>query len=73
MKCIKLSYSELNFLQIIQWTHLCLFQKWSNGGSKDLPFLKYINVPKWESRFTLGPNAAENTNFYEKMFQIKVI
>ncbi len=46
------------------------------NGLQILPFLKYYNVLEWESRFTLGLNAAENIDylkisFKQKLFRIK--
>ncbi len=38
-----------------------------------LPSLKYNNVPKRESRFTLGLDAAKNTRYIKKMLQIKLL
>ncbi len=38
-----------------------------------LTCLKYYNVLKWESRFTLGLNAAKNTDYIKKTLQIKVV
>ncbi len=37
-------------------------------GSKDLTILKCYNTPEWESKFTLGLNAAKNTDYIEKWF-----
>ncbi len=36
------------------------------GGSKDCYLLKYYNVQKWGSRFTLEMDAAENTHYIKK-------
>ncbi len=33
-----------------------------------LPCLKYYNVMKQKSRFTLGPNPAKNTDYMKKDF-----
>ncbi len=41
------------------------------GGSKDCHLLKYYNVRKWESRFTLGLDAAENTHYIQKCFKCR--
>ncbi len=39
----------------------------SEGGwLQRLPFLKYYNVLAWEGRFTLGLNAAKNTDLQRK-------
>ncbi len=39
------------------------------SGLQRLIFLKYCNVPKWESRFNLGLNTAENTDCIKKHFK----
>ncbi len=41
-------------------------------GSKDLPFLRYYDGHKWESRFTLALNAAKNIDYTEKCFKQKL-
>ncbi len=38
-----------------------------------LPSLKYYNVLKWESKFTLRLNSAQNKHYFKKMLQIKVV
>ncbi len=40
--------------------------------SKDVPCLKYYNTLEWESRFTLGLNAAKNVDYIEKWFKQKL-
>ncbi len=39
------------------------------GDSKDCYLLKYYNVQKWGSRFTLGLDTAENTHYIQKCFK----
>ncbi len=40
---------------------------WSGArGHQRLPTLKYYNLLKWESRFTLGINIVKNTNYIRK-------
>ncbi len=63
------SCSELNFLQKTQWTHISIFPRSGARGAKHLPFLKYIDVLEWKSRFTLGLNAAKSTDCIEKFFK----
>ncbi len=36
--------------------------------AQNVQFLKYHNVEKWKSRFTLGLDAAENTHRIKKRF-----
>ncbi len=38
-------------------------------GLQRLPCSKYYNVLKWESRFTLGHNAAKNMDYMKKCFK----
>ncbi len=38
-----------------------------------LTCLKYYNEMKWESRFTLGLNAAKNTDYIKKHFKEKLL
>ncbi len=42
-----------------------------SGSSKNVMCLKCYNTPKWESRFTLGLNAAKNIDYNEKWFKQK--
>ncbi len=39
------------------------------GGLERYPFLKYYNVEKWKSRFTLGLDATKNTHHIKKGFK----
>ncbi len=46
--------------------YVCLSQGWSQGARKiDM----FEIVLKWEIRFTLGLNAAKNTDYYKKCFK----
>ncbi len=61
----------LNWVQKCQGAYVYLSQE----GSKvfqELPFLKYYNVSKWESRFTLELNAAKNKHYIQKCFKLKL-
>ncbi len=49
-------------------SYVYLPQKWSQGAPK-IACLKYYNVLEWESRFTLGLNAAKNTDYIKKCFE----
>ncbi len=40
-------------------------------GFQRLPYLKYYNVLKQESRFTLGLDAAKIIDYIEKCFKLK--
>ncbi len=42
-------------------------------GLKRLPYLKYYNVLKRENGLTLRLNAAKNSAYMKKKFQIKVV
>ncbi len=50
---------ELNFLHKTQWNHMSLSSRSGARGLERLPWLKYYNVMKWESRFTLRLNTAQ--------------
>ncbi len=53
-------------------THVCL--SWSGArGLEKLPCFKYYNVAKWENRLTSGLNAAQNTDYVEKSFKLKLL
>ncbi len=43
------------------------------GAPKIDMFEVYYNVLKWKCRFTLGLNAAKNTEFIKKMLHIKIV
>ncbi len=48
----------------------CLFHPQSGArGCKDRHLLKYYNVQKRGSRFTLGPDVAKNTHYVQKCFK----
>ncbi len=62
----------LNFVQKSKWVHMSISPK---RGVKDLQRLisfKCYKVLKWESRFTLGLNAAKNTDYIKKSFKEKL-
>ncbi len=53
---------------------ICLYPCQSGvRGLQRLPYLKYFNVQKWESRFTLGLGAAKITHYIQKKLQIKAV
>ncbi len=60
---------DLNFLQNSHWAHVYINPPSQSGarGRERLACLKYDNVWKHENRLTLGLNAAENTNYMEKI------
>ncbi len=66
------SCPKLNFLQKAQWKHIFIYPGVELWSFKDVPCLKYYNTLKWESRFTLGPNAAKNIDYIEKWFKWKL-
>ncbi len=41
------------------------------GGLERYASLKYYNVEKWESRFTLGLDTAKSNASHQKKFQIR--
>ncbi len=58
--------------------HISISPRSGARGLQKLSFLKYYNVLEWESGFTLGLNAAENTDYIkmslrEKLFRIKFL
>ncbi len=50
---------ELNFLQKTQQVHMSIFPRSRARGVGRLPYFKYYNVLKWESRFTIGVSTAK--------------
>ncbi len=58
-----------------RWMHISISLRSRARWLQILPFLKYFNVLEWESRFTLGLNAAKNTDYikksFKKLFKIK--
>ncbi len=46
-------------MQKSEWTHLSISLRSGARWLEGLPSLKYYNVQKWESRFSLGLNAAK--------------
>ncbi len=66
------SYLELNSLQKSQWTHVSISPWGGARGLERLIQLKY-NVQKCQIIFTSELNAAKNTDFKEKMLQVKVV
>ncbi len=59
----------LNSLQISQWAHMSVSPLSGARGTKDCHLLKYFNVQKWGSRFTLGLHAFKNTHCIQKCFK----
>ncbi len=61
----------LNFVKkkkkVIGCTCLSLLER--ELGAPKIDILKYYNVRKQESRFTLGLDDAKNTHFIQKWFQ----
>ncbi len=49
--------------------HVYLSQEWRARALQRLPYLKHNNVPKWRSRFALGPNAVKNNNYIVERFE----
>ncbi len=64
--------AELNFLQKTQWTHISISPRTGARASKDCHFLNIINVLEWESRLTLGLNAAKSTDCIKKCSKQKL-
>ncbi len=51
-----------------------VYHPWRGATSlQRLAFLKYYNVQERQSKLTLGPNVAENTSDFKKLFKIKVV
>ncbi len=76
------SYAKIFQIKVVQ--HWILYKKFSGqiylspprvelGSSKDCHLLKYYNVQKWGSRFTLGLYAAKNTHYIQKCFRWKKV
>ncbi len=63
------SSSELNFLQKTQWKRMCISPRSGVRALQRLICLKYYNILKLESRFTLELNSVKNTNYMIKSFQ----
>ncbi len=59
----------LNSMQKSQWTHMSIYHQSEARDSKDCYRLKYYNVQKRESRFTLGLDTAENMYYIRKCFK----
>ncbi len=59
----------LNSVQKSQWVHSYIPPPPKPGSSKDCYLLKYYNVQKWESSFTLGLDIAKNTHYIQKSFK----
>ncbi len=55
-------YSELNFVQKNARADMSLPPTSGTRGFERYPSLKYYNVEKWKSRFTLRLDATENTH-----------
>ncbi len=72
-KCFKQKLFEIKFLtKNLVDTDLSPPRGELGGGAQRLLCLKYYDVLKEESRFTLGLNAAKNTDI-KKMLQIKLV
>ncbi len=57
---------KINPLGKSQWAPISIFPRSGARGLERLPSLKYYNVLKWESRFTLGLNDAESAHYIKK-------
>ncbi len=66
--------SELNSVQKSLRVHTSISPISGARGLQRLHFLEllYYNVLEWESRFTFGMDAAENTNYIKKFFKLKL-
>ncbi len=51
------------------WVHMSILPKIDASVLQWLKRLKYYNVLKWESTFTLELNAVENTDYIKKCFK----
>ncbi len=49
-----------------------IFPKSGARGPQTLTCLKYYNILKWESKFTLGLKTAKNINYIKKCFKQKL-
>ncbi len=54
-------------------TRTCLSSTGVELVTIKIAMFEIYNLLKWESRFTLGINAAKKYGLYEKMLQIKII
>ncbi len=63
------SCSAWNYVKRGQWAHMSISLGNEVRGLQRLPSLKYYNVQKWESRFSLGLNAAKSTDYMRKCFK----
>ncbi len=57
---------ELNSLQKSHWAHMSIFPQSGARLPERLTRLKYYNVPKRQIIFTLGLNAAKNTDIMKE-------
>ncbi len=67
----KRGYWASNSVQKSQWAHMSVSppSRVQLGGSADCHILKYYNVQKQGSRFTLGLDTAENKHYIQKCFK----
>ncbi len=57
------------FYKKSQWAYMSIYPR---SGTRELQrfiCLKYYNALKWLSTFTVGLNAAENTDYIKKFFK----
>ncbi len=64
-------YQKILRTKIVQtyWTYSSISSRIGARGLQRLSLVKYYNVLEWESRFTLGLNAAKNTDYFKKFFK----
>ncbi len=60
----------LNSVKKSQWVRMSIsLRNGAKGLERLLPSLKYYNVQKWESTFSLWLNAARNTHYMRERFK----
>ncbi len=70
-KGLSKNFLELNCPQKNHWAHVSIFPRSGATRLERLIWLKYYNVQKRQIIFTLGLNAAKNTDFMKKA-EVKV-
>ncbi len=64
-KHFKQKLFRIKFLAKTQWAHMSISFRSGAKGLLRLTFLKYYSVLQWQSRFTLGLNAAKKYQLHE--------
>ncbi len=67
------SCSKLNFVQKSPQAHISISPRSGATTFEGLIWLLYYIILKLPITFNLGPNAAKNTHYFKKKFQMKVV